>query len=166
MLTRFKICKKVTGLRGLRNPATSHVIVLRLLTFAAALLAFVSAAPIVAASQTLITRHYTGKPQTDINVGIFSTFRKNCTAGPLPAIRLVTPPAHGKVTVKEGKLRARNVRDCLASDLPALVALYRSAANFVGQDTFTIELTGADGKSQLQRITVTISGRSQNEKDI
>jgi hypothetical protein len=36
----------------------------------------------------------------------------------------------------------------------------------VGEDTFTIELTGADGKSQLQRITVTISGRSQNEKDI
>jgi hypothetical protein len=124
------------------------------------------ALPAAAVSQTAVSRHYSGKPQTNINVGIFSSIRKNCTAGTLPSVRLVTPPAHGKVTVKRGTLRAQNLRQCLATELPALVAVYRSDANFVGQDAFTIELTSPDGKSQLQRITVNVVNRSGSEKDI
>ena len=34
--------------------------------------------------------------------------KRDCTAGPLPAVRLVTPPTHGQVTVKQGQLRATN----------------------------------------------------------
>jgi hypothetical protein len=125
-----------------------------------------AATPVAAIGQTpIITRHYTGKPQTDINVGIFSSIQKNCTAGTLPTVRLVSPPAHGKVTVKRGKLSARNLRDCLAAELPALVAIYCSNPNFSGEDAFTIELIDAKGKSQLQRITVKIL-KAPNQKDI
>jgi hypothetical protein len=135
-----------------------------LLIIAAFLLA---AVPVTAIGQaSTVTRHYTGKPQTDIKVGIFSSIRGNCTAGPLPAVRLVSPPAHGKVTVKQGKITARNIRDCLATtELPALVAIYRSNANFSGEDAFTLELIDAKGKSQLQRITVNIV-KAPNQKDI
>src|SRR5262245_9907850 len=76
-------------------------------------------------------REVKGKPDTDINAGIFATIRKDCTAGPLPAVRLVTPPAHGNVTVKQGKLRATNVKNCLGMELPAFVAIYRSARDFI-----------------------------------
>jgi hypothetical protein len=41
-------------------------------------------------------------------------------------------------------------------DLPAFIAIYRSAQDFIGQDLFTLEVIGAEGKSQIQRITVTI----------
>jgi hypothetical protein len=101
-------------------------------------------------------REVKGKPDTDINAGIFATIRKDCTAGPLPAVRLVTPPAHGKVTVKQGKLRATNVKNCLGMELPAFVAIYRSARDFVGQDRFTLEVVGSNGKTQMQEITVTV----------
>src|SRR5215475_5091676 len=97
-----------------------------------------------------------GKPDTNINAGIFATIRNDCTAGPLPAVRLVTPPAHGQVTVKQGKLRATNIKQCLGMELPAFVAIYRSAKDFVGQDNFTLEVKGAEGKTQIQRITVTV----------
>ena len=97
-----------------------------------------------------------GKPDTDINAGVFATIRKDCTAGPLPAVRLVTPPAHGKVTVKQGKLRATNVKNCLGMELPAFIAVYRSARDFVGQDRFTLEVVGSNGKTQLQQVTVTV----------
>ena len=97
-----------------------------------------------------------GKPDTNINAGIFTTLRRDCTAGPLPAVRLVTPPAHGNVTVKQGKLRATNLKQCLGTELPAFVAIYRSAQDFIGQDLFTLEVIGAGGKSQIQRITVTV----------
>ena len=108
-------------------------------------------------------REVKGKPDTDINAGIFATIRKDCTAGPLPAVRLVTPPAHGKVTVKQGKLRATNVKNCLGMELPAFVAIYRSARDFIGQDRFTLEVVGSNGKTQVHQVTVTVmqSGHGQ-----
>ena len=118
---------------------------------------FLLACPTFVLAQTpTIERQVKGKPDTNINAGIFATVRRNCTAGPLPVVRLVTPPAHGKVTVKQGRLRATNLKQCLGIELPAFVAIYRSAQDFIGQDIFTIEVIGAEGKSQIQRITVTI----------
>jgi len=118
---------------------------------------FLLVLPAIALGQAqTIERQVKGKPDTNINAGIFTTIRRDCTAGPLPVVRLVTPPAHGKVTVKQGRLRATNLKQCLGTDLPAFIAIYRSAQDFVGQDLFTIEVIGAEGKSQIQRITVTI----------
>jgi hypothetical protein len=111
---------------------------------------------IVFAQTPTVERQVKGKPDTNINAGIFATIRHNCTAGPLPAVRLVAPPAHGKVIVKQGRLRATNLKQCLGLELPAFVAIYRSAQDFIGQDIFTLEVIGADGKSQMQRITVTV----------
>ena len=118
---------------------------------------FLLALPAFALGQTpTIERQVRGKPDTNINAGIFVTIRKDCTAGPLPVVRLMTPPAHGKVTVKQGNLRMTNLKQCLGMELPAFVAIYRSAQDFIGQDTFTIEVIGAGGKAQIQRITVTV----------
>jgi|SRR5689334_19716245 hypothetical protein len=103
-----------------------------------------------------VERQVKGTPDTNINAGIFTTIRNNCTAGPLPAVRLVMPPAHGKVTVKQGKLQATNVKNCLGLEVPAFVAIYRSARDFIGQDKFTLEVVGSNGKSQIQQITVTV----------
>ena len=103
-----------------------------------------------------IERQYKVKPDTNVNVGIFSSIHKDCTAAPLPVVRLIIPPAHGNVAVKQGRLRATNLRECLGADLPAFVAIYRSAANFIGQDSFTLEVIGSGGKAQFQRITVTV----------
>ena len=120
---------------------------------------FLLALPAMASGQTqTIERQVKGKPDTNINAGIFATIRKDCTSGPLPAVRLITPPAHGKVIVKQGRLRATNLKQCLGLDLPAFVAIYRSAHDFIGQDIFTLEVIGAEGKSQIQRITVTVMG--------
>jgi hypothetical protein len=126
-----------------------------LLLLAAAL---VPALPLAAAAQVRTTsRQYTGTPLADVNVGVFASIRKNCTAGPPPTIRLATPPAHGKLTVKQGHVRATNLRQCLATDLPAFVAFYRANPDFVGEDTFTLEVVSANGKSELQHIKVVIT---------
>ncbi len=120
---------------------------------------FLLALPAFAFGQTqTIERQVKGKPDTNINAGIFTTIRKDCTAGPLPAVRLTVPPAHGKVTVKQGRLRATNLKQCLGLELPAFIAIYRSTPDFIGQDIFTLEVIGAEGKSQIQRITVTVMG--------
>ena len=115
------------------------------------------------AQQDAVQREIKGRPDTDINAGIFATIRKDCTAGPLPALRLVMPPAHGKVTVKQGKLRATNVKNCLGMEVPAFVAIYRSAHDFIGQDRFTLEVIGTNGKTQLQQVTVTVMQPSRGQ---
>lgn len=113
--------------------------------------------PAFAHAQTAtIERQIKGKPDTNINAGIFVTVRRDCTAGPLPVVRLLTPPAHGRVTVKQGRLRATNIKQCLGMELPAFVAIYRSAQDFIGKDVFTLEVVGTGGKSQVQRVTVTV----------
>jgi hypothetical protein len=110
-------------------------------------------------SQTpTVDRQIKGKPDTNINAGIFASVRQDCTAGPLPVIRLLTPPAHGKVTMKQGRLRATNLKQCLGVEVPAFIAIYRSAKDFVGEDNFTLEVIGTSGKSQIQRVIVTIAG--------
>jgi hypothetical protein len=108
------------------------------------------------AQMPTIERQIKGKPNTNLNAGVFTTIRSNCTAGPLPVVRLIAPPAHGKVTVKQGRLRVTNLKQCLGIDVPAFIAIYRSAQDFIGQDMFTFEVTGAEGKSQIQRIIVTV----------
>ena len=119
---------------------------------------FLLALPALAFAQTpTVERQVKGKPDTNINAGIFATIRNNCTAGPLPAVRLITPPAHGHVTVKQGRLRATNVKQCLGPELPAFIAIYRSAQDFIGEDIFMLEVTSAAGKTELQRITVTVT---------
>jgi len=116
------------------------------------------APPMIAMGQAQMTeRQVKGRPDTNINAGIFTSVRPDCTAGPLPVIRLVTPPAHGNVTMKEGRLRATNLKQCLGLEVPAFIAIYRSAKDFIGEDNFILEVKGVGGKTQIQRITVTVS---------
>jgi len=65
----------------------------------------------------------------DVRVGIYTNIRPDCTSGPLPAIRLVTAPAHGAVSVKRGTLKATNLKQCLGMEVPAFVAFYRAAGD-------------------------------------
>jgi hypothetical protein len=76
---------------------------------------------------------------------------------PLPAIRLSSAPAHGKVTVKKAKIDATNFKECLALEVPGYVAFYKSQADFSGSDVFVLEVKFPGGKTEIQRITVTVA---------
>jgi len=115
------------------------------------------------AQDQTIERSYTSKTAIAINVGIFSSIHENCTPAPLPAIRLIVAPAHGQVTVKWTRLPATNLKECLAAELPAFVAFYRSVHDYVGEDEFTLELIGNDGTVEYRRITVTVTTPSKEQ---
>ena len=93
----------------------------------------------------------------DTRLLIFTNVKADCTSGPMPTIRLVTPPANGKVAVRRGKLKATNIRNCLAIEVPALAAIYRSAADFEGSDTIVLEVRPAEGAPQLRRFTISVT---------
>src|SRR5215831_15436647 len=112
------------------------------------------------AQEQTVSRVASGAPNTDIRVGVYVNVRPDCTSGPLPSIQLTSPPENGKVTVKKAQVTATNYKQCLALEVPGFVAFYRSRADFAGVDVLTLEVKFPDGKTQVQRISVTVGAGS------
>ena len=105
-----------------------------------------------------VERSVTAVPNKDTRIGVYLNVLPDCTSGPLPTIRLVSPPTAGKVVVKTAKAKATNYKACLALEVPAYVAFYKSPPEFSGDDVLTIEVKYAGGRTEIQKITVKVSG--------
>jgi hypothetical protein len=123
--------------------------------------------PAVAFAQqqpTTVERSAKGPTAKNIRVGLYVNVRPDCTSGPLPTIRLVNPPANGTLTIKRGKVNATNYKQCLALEVPGFVAFYKSKADFTGTDVTTIEVKYPQGRTEIQRITVSVGAGSSGQK--
>ena len=100
----------------------------------------------------------------DTQIGVYINVLPDCTSGPLPTIRLVNSPASGKVVVKTAQVKATNYKACLALEVPAYVAFYKSNPDFLGDDALTIEVKYAGGRTEIQRITVKVMGAGAQQK--
>ncbi len=94
----------------------------------------------------------------EMRVGVYFNLKPDCSSGPLPTIRLLTPPASGRVTVKNASVKATNQKNCLAFEVPGYVAFYKSAPDFLGQDGMTLEIRYPGGMTEIQKITVNVTG--------
>jgi len=112
------------------------------------------------APPTTVERNARGQTAKNVQVGLYINVRPDCTSGPLPTIRLVTPPANGTLTIKRGKVNATNYKKCLALEVPGFVAFYKSKADFTGTDVATIEVKYPKGRTEIQRITITVGAGS------
>jgi len=115
-------------------------------------------------TETTVERSVRTLPNRDTQIGIFLNVLPDCTSGPLPTIRLVSPPTAGKVVVKTAKAKATNYKACLALEVPAYVAFYRSPPEFLGDAVLTIEVKYAGGRTELQKITVKVNGPGAQQK--
>jgi hypothetical protein len=111
-----------------------------------------------------VERTIKSAPNRDTQIGVYINVLPDCTSGPLPTIRLVSPPASGKVVVKTAKVKATNYKACLALEVPAYVAFYKSPADFLGDDVMTIEVKFAGGRTEIQKITVNVVGAGAQQK--
>jgi hypothetical protein len=111
-----------------------------------------------------VDRSFKALANKDTQIGVFINVRPDCTSGPLPIIRLARPPASGNVVVKSGKVKATNYKACLALEVPAYVAFYKSQPDFLGDDTLTIEVKYPEGRTEIQKITVKVVGAGNQQK--
>jgi hypothetical protein len=109
------------------------------------------------AQGNVVEREVKAAPERESRVGVYVDIRPDCTSGPLPAIRLLVSPEHGLVTVKRALLKATNIKQCLATEVPALVALYRSAKGFSGADQFALEISWPQGRKQVEHFHVNVA---------
>ena len=69
--------------------------------------------------------------------------------------------ANGKCNrLKRGTLKATNIKQCLAIEVPAFVAFYRAAADYSGADDFELEIGLPDGHKRRERVHVTVTKSS------
>jgi len=113
---------------------------------------------------TTVERTAKGPAAKSIQVGLFLNVQPDCTSGPLPAIRMVEPPANGFITIKQAKVRATNYKQCLALEVPGFVAFYQSKPNFAGTDLAVIEVKYPQGRTELQRITINVGTGPDGQK--
>jgi hypothetical protein len=123
------------------------------------------AAPSMAQSPVAtVERSVKALPNKDTQIGLYLNVRQDCTSGPLPTIRLISPPKSGKVVVKTAKVKATNYKACLALEVPAYIAFYKSAPDFSGADVMSVEVSYPAGRTEIQKITVNVSGAGAQQK--
>ena len=116
------------------------------------------------AQTQMVERSVKAVPNKDTQIGVYLNVLPDCTSGPLPTIRLATPPASGKVVVKTANVKATNYRACLALEVPAYVAFYKSPPEFLGNEVLTIEVKYPGGRTEIQKITVNVTGVGAQQK--
>src|SRR5262245_42699497 len=104
-------CTGPKGDRIVGRLEKSFRMIIRLLPSTALVIACVASA---SAQVQTINRTISGKPDTDIRIGVYINVRPDCTTGPLPAIQLTTRPKNGKVIVKQVTVKGTNYKQCLA----------------------------------------------------
>lgn len=125
----------------------------------------IGTAPVIALAQqpTTVERNAKGQTAKNIQVGLYINVKPDCSSGPLPTIRLVTPPANGTLTIRRGKVNATNYKQCLALEVPGFIAFYKSKADFTGTDVTTIEVKYPQGRVEIQRITVIVGAGAEQK---
>jgi hypothetical protein len=135
-----------------------------ILVLAAGIAMLANATEPAAAQTQSVERSVRTAPNKDTQIGVYLNVQPDCTSGPLPTIRLATPPTSGKVVVKTAKVKATNYKSCLALEVPAYVAFYKAPADFLGNDVMTIEVKYSNGRTEIQTITVNVVGSGAQQK--
>ena len=118
----------------------------------------------VPAAPQVVERTVKALPDRDTQIGVYLNVRPDCSSGTLPTIRLASAPSSGTVVVKSAKVKATNYKSCLALEVPAYVAFYKSRPGFLGNDVLTIEVKYLQGRTEIQKITVNVAGPGAQQK--
>jgi hypothetical protein len=94
-----------------------------------------------------------GKPH---RLGVYGNVQKDCTSGPLPTIRVVTPPKHGELNVRSGTLKTGRITRCPILAAKAQGVLYKANPTFKGTDEVAYEVRSASGKVESHTVRITV----------
>ena len=89
-------------------------------------------------------------------LGVYGNVQKDCTSGPLPTVRVVTPPKHGELNVRSGKLKAGRITRCPRLEAAAQGVFYKANPTFKGTDEVSYEVKSASGKIETHTVRVTV----------
>jgi hypothetical protein len=124
-------------------------------TFALACILAVSGTAVLAQTNSAYrsTDVVAGKPH---RLGVYGNVQKDCMSGPLPTVRVVTPPKHGELNVRSGKLKAGRISRCPKLEATAQGIFYKPNPTYKGADEFSYEVKSASGKVESHTVRITV----------
>jgi hypothetical protein len=141
-----------------RKPAALVSLVASLLAGTTTTTTLAQTPSLAPAAPPIVERTAKGPTARSFQVGVYLNVQPDCTSGTLPALRMITPPANGTLSIKRGKVSATNYKQCLALEVPGFIAFYQSKPDFVGNDEVTIEVKYPAGRTEVQRIRIDVGG--------
>jgi hypothetical protein len=91
---------------------------------------------------------------------VYGNVQKDCTSGPLPTVRVVTPPKHGELNVRSGTLKVGRItrRPELAPKAQGI--FYKASPGYKGPDEVSYEVRSASGKVEAHTVRITVKDAS------
>lgn len=117
-----------------------------------------------AAAQTSINRTETATTGKAARLAVAPNLKKDCSAGPIPEVRIVTTPKNGSLITRVGKLKTPASYRCPNVEAQVQGVFYQSKANYTGDDQAVFDIKTSDGQVERFTIKITVSGAAANEK--
>ena len=91
-----------------------------------------------------------------LRLGTYGNVQKDCTSGPLPTVRVLTPPKHGELNVRSGNLKAGRITRCPNLRATAQGVFYQASPKYSGTDEVSFEVKAASGKVETHTVRITV----------
>ncbi len=91
-----------------------------------------------------------------LRLGTYGNVQKDCTSGPLPPVRVLTPPKHGELNVRSGNLKAGRITRCPNLRATAQGVFYQASPKYSGTDEVSFEVKSASGKVETHTVRITV----------
>lgn len=123
---------------------------------AIAALAIVLGPPAWAQSQSQPS-NVTVQSGKEVRLSTHGVFKKDCTPGPVPEVKAITPPKNGSFVVKTATVKTSATSACANKEGPAQVVFYQSKDGFAGSDAVTYQVKTASGQTQSHTVSLTVT---------
>jgi hypothetical protein len=114
-----------------------------------------------ASAQEKVFRSIEAAPGKEARLGLVGNVSKECTPGPRPQVKVVTPPKNGTLSIRSGKTKPGSLARCPNLEVPAEGVFYTANPSFNGTDEVVYSVTRSDGRNQLVTIRITVSGKAK-----
>ncbi|HEX8165680.1 MAG TPA: 4-aminobutyrate aminotransferase [Beijerinckiaceae bacterium] len=127
----------------------------------AAALGFALATGTPALAQEKVYRSADAVSGKSVRLSVHGNVSKDCKAGPLPEIKIVTPPKHGALAVRQGKVEAGRLKRCPKLEVPVEGVFYQANANYTGEDEVAYEVRRAGAPVQALTVKITVGAQAK-----
>jgi hypothetical protein len=96
-----------------------------------------------------------------VRLGAYENVSKECAPGPLPEIKVLTPPKNGSLTVSHGKTKAGALPRCPKLEVPAQGVFYQANPRYTGVDEVAYEVKRSDRPTQSVTVKITVGAQAK-----
>ncbi len=114
-----------------------------------------------AGAQEQVFRTADVPPGKQVRLGVYGNVSKECTVGPMPEIKVATPPKHGQLAIRNMKTKPGTLKRCASLEVPIQNVFYQAPAKYNGPDEVAYEVKQADGRVRVLTVKINVSDKAK-----